>query len=240
MALVTFRDSLLQAVPRWLKLGRIGTLIYALGVHIDALGDQLVEGIRRRFPGLDSDDSLSLIGNERQIPRGPAETTPNYSARLREWLDTHRTRGDPYTMLDQLYKFFSGTISADLQFWTGTVYHLASNGAITRQELGANFDSDTAHPYRWRLLIRWPSPIPQKAWGDGHRYGATVWGSGLDPDTVAAVRTIPAWGNSAHALGTIIMQNGGRTWGVPPHNWNSGNWGSGTTAIFGVDAWQGP
>lgn len=233
--LITFRDTLRRTLPRWLTLGRIGTLIYALGIHIDALMDQLLEGIRRRFPGLDSNDSLSLIGNERRIPRGPAEDPAAYTQRLRQWLDTHRTRGNPFTMLRQLWLFFSGTVAADLQFWTGTVYHLALDGSITRQELNVNFDSDSSKPYRWRLLIHWPFPVPQKAWGDGHRYGSTVWGSGLDPDTVANVRTIPAWGNSAHARGTIVLQNGGRTWGIPPHNWGSGNWGSGTTATFDVD-----
>jgi hypothetical protein len=207
--------------------------MYAIGVHFDALVDQLIEGIRRRFPNLDHDDSLGLIGGERRIPRGPGEPAATYTARMARWIEAHKGRGGPYEFLRQLYEYWQGTIEADLQYWNGWVFHLDSAGAITRQDLGTNFDGDTAHPYRWRLLIRWPTAIPQKTWGDGHTWGdGTVWGSGLPSDTVLAIRTITSGWNAAHARGSVTLQNGGRTWGIPAHNWGSGDWGSGTTAIF--------
>ena len=207
--IVTHRDTLITITPWWLH-GFIGLrVIYAIGVHLDTIGEQLVQGVRRRFPGFDAQDSLGVIGRDRRIRRGRNEPDASYAIRLRRWWDDHARRGGPYAMLTQLFHHYAvAPYAIDLVYFNGTAYMLATSGAITRGSFSLFApDALTTKLGRWWLFFHWPSVPPGDGiwsspgvWDDGG-----VWDSGLTPNEVADLRLIPnEWGNG-HSRGLIVL-----------------------------------
>lgn len=245
MALVKFRDSIREISPRWLAKGLAEKVLYAIAVHFDLLGDAAVDAVRRRFPGEEGNDALHLIGRDRKIPRGPNEPASDYVGRLLEWLETHKRRGNPYVMLEQLFGFWKGTVGlsiAKLLYRSGRRFTLDfSDGSIARDEISSNLDgeSDVAHWYLtfdpWHEAFtndgKWGDGAP--TWGDD---AGLVWGSGLTIDKAAEVTRVPAEWNAAHADGTIILTDGNaELWGEAG-SWNplDGKWGEGEVAYLQV------
>jgi hypothetical protein len=77
---------------------------------IGAFGDQLVQtgvdALRLRYPSVTPDDrSLTLIGNDRRIPRAPNETPEAYARRLTLWLDLWGLAGLPLGLLYAIQSF---------------------------------------------------------------------------------------------------------------------------------------
>lgn len=226
--LITFRDNLLRTVPRWLRKGAAGPgiagrVMYAMGVQVDGVAAALVEGTKRRFPGLDGQyDTLPLIGAERRIARGPYETDQGYAARLIPWLDDHATRGGPYAMLAQLHGFWSGAFEIALVYRTGKRFSLHTDGTITRDFISpwASYgtNADGKQLCKWKLFFAWPGPLSNDGlWGslgssgDGHWGDGGIWGSSLTPTQVQNILLVPTEWNCAHAHGSVSL--------LPPTVW---------------------
>jgi hypothetical protein len=205
----TFRDGIRQISPIWLR-GKVGgSILYAAASILDDLMDGLTAGIKMRFPGLYSEESLGPIGRERRIRRGRYETGEQYADRLIRWLDDHRLRGGPYAMLEQLHAHYRpNSFPIELRYASGRRFLMDVDGNITRGDIVWTPPGDPARWARWWLFYTWPDPIDDEGvwgpgttqWGDGG-----VWGSSLSPAEVRDLRLVPREWNAQHCIGRIVV-----------------------------------
>lgn len=199
MSLRTHRDAIRDTAPRWLQGTWGGRLLYSLALVLDGMGDALAAGLKMRFPGLYSTESLPLIGRERRIVRGPGETDGQFAARLRMWLDSHRRAGNPFALLEQLRAYLlpeNPSIVLEVINRNGVRYLLSNSGEAS-VFTGETWDWDN-HPDQWSRFwvvlnntkwdqsgITWGSAT----WGDG-----SAWGCDATPAEVTGVRNlVKAW-----------------------------------------------
>lgn len=234
MALRTFRDAIRSMVPWWAgrETGRIGKVLYAIGLHVDALVDAHVAAIKIAMPGLYSPESLPLIGRERRIRRGPLESDEVFASRLPRWWEDHKRRGGPYALLEQARAYWSSTFQIDLVYITGRRFIAPDDGgAITRDDIEWSPPEPTRWA-RWWLFYFWPEAVGDDGvWGDAGTYGdGGVWGSDLTVEQVANIRAVPTEWNAKHCSGSrvVLLNEGTELWGYPAGDWGDpgGVWGS--------------
>jgi hypothetical protein len=226
-----FRNIAREISPWWLRRGIALRLIYAIALHLDVILQMAVEAVRRRYPGLDSNDSLPLIGSERRITRGRNEIDATYAARMRRWIDDHRLRGGPYAMLRQLRAHFAAApFRIRLRYYSGRQFEMAAlDGAITRSDVVWLPDAANNRWARWWLFYDWPDPVVDEgAWGDPGDWGdGGTWGTSLTVDEVEDVRIVPRQWNAGHIIkGRIVLAEGTtELWGDPGDWGDPGWWG---------------
>jgi hypothetical protein len=221
--LLKFRDTMKSISPPWLQTGLAERILYSIALQCDAFGDALVAGVKQRFPGLYSFDSLVLLGRERRIERGLMEEDAAYASRLTQWLVDHRRRGNGYAMLNQLFLHYApATFPIQLIYYTGVRYSLNPfTGEVTRDLVDWKPDTNTAKWARWWLIysIDWYAHTPP-----------------TDAE-LQDLRLIPRAWNAAHCFGTIMLfpTSGAELWNWPlgrvwdePGAWNV----SGSTIRF--------
>lgn len=238
LGLLTFRDAIREISPRWLRRGSPGSeglsqrILYAFGLHFDAVAAATTDGVKRRFPQLlDSIDALGLIGQSRRHARGSTEIDQLYMNRLMQWLDNHRIRGGPYALLHQLGIFWSlAPFDIDLVYESGKRFHFPAFGAIT-DSIGDPWDTDTDAWARWWLIYEWPGVLADDGvWSDpGVWDDGGVWDSGLSGADVRNIRLLPNEWNAAHARGYVTLNPEGlELWDIPAGLWSDpGDWGDG-------------
>lgn len=223
--LLTFRDAIRRVSPPWLQRGLAEKILYAFGVHADGFADALVAGAKQRFPGLYTFEALPVIGRERRIPRGRSESDASYASRLAGFLASHRLRGGPYALLQQLFLYWApANFPIDLVYYTGSPrYAMDVAGAVVRDLVTWAPDTNAAKWARWWLF-----------------YYTDQWA--LTPPTMLEeqeLKLIPRQWNAAHPLGTIVLfATGAELWDWPPgHVWDeSGVWDTtGTVRFIEVD-----
>ena len=215
----TKRDEIKDFSPSWLRRGTAGALLYSFGVVLDALLESATAGVKSRFPGYYSEDSLVTISRERRIRRGLFETSETFAGRLAGWLDAHQTRGGPYAMLRQLHAFFApNNFPIELVYYSGRRFSLAEDGTITRDEVAGDApswppDAEATQWARWWLFYYVPGVVVDDGtwdesgeWDDGG-----VWDSGLTVQEVADYRVIPTEWNAKHTLGRVVLLSDGMT-----------------------------
>jgi hypothetical protein len=213
-SLETFRDRMLMRwTPPWLARGNNAKFMWSIAFQADVMAEAMVAAIASRFPGVYSYDTLPLIGRERRIARGPAETDQSYAGRLIRWLDDHRRRGNGYTLLAQIHAYHRpNNFPVELVYRSGRHFVMNVAGAITRG-ISPSFAPNTYPEQwaRWWLFYR----------TDAHD---------LDnlPNQIAAdFAHVPREWNAAHCIGTIVvMTTDAELWNWPlGHTWNEpGTW----------------
>jgi len=235
MALYTFRDAIRSMVPWWAgrETGRVGKILYAIGLHCDALIDAHVAAIKMAMPGLYSPESLFLIGRERRIRRGPLESNDVFASRLSRWWDDHKRRGGPYALLEQARLYWSPlAFQIDLVYFSGRRFQAPPSGEIERDDIEWTPDTLAAKWARWWLFYFWPETVGDDGvWGDPGTYGdGGVWGSDLTVEDVANIRAVPTEWNAKHCSGSrvVLLSEGTELWGYPAGDWGDpgGVWGS--------------
>lgn len=219
--LLTFRDTIKSISPPWLQTGLAERILYSMALLCDAFGDALVAGVKQRFPGNYSFDSLVLLGRERRIERGLVEGDAAYAERLTQWLVDHRRRGSGLALLKQLHLHYApDNFPIDLVYIAGSVrLHMAADGTITRDLISFHPDDNPAQWARWWLFYytdRWADAPPTEA-------------------ELQDLRLVPRAWNAAHCLGTLVLFPPGELWNWPEgHVWNEpGLWNtSGGVPIF--------
>lgn len=191
----TFRDDIRKISPPWLKNGLAEKILYAVGVHVDAFGDALTAGVKLRFPGYYSDESLPLLGRERRIRRGRVESAASYAMRLNRWWIDHQRRGGPYALLSQLHAYYApNNFPVDLVYYSGRRFRMDVDGNVERDDIVWSPDADTTRWARWWLFY----------------YTDDFSDFGDDPqpltdDEIADLKLIPKEWNAAHCLGYIVI-----------------------------------
>lgn len=210
----TFRDAIREITPWWLRGPRIGSVVYAIGAVVDNLADALRAGVKSRFPGHYSGETLPMIGRERRIRRGRNESDETYASRLLPWLDHHRLRGGPYALLEQLYSFWRpNNFPIELRYTTSRRFNVSTIGEIGRWDQAWGVPGDPAQWARWWLYFEWPDSLGDDGvWSDpGTWDDGGVWDCGLTSAEVRDIRLVPREWNNAHAIGFIVLQGYDRT-----------------------------
>lgn len=158
-----FTSAIKQIAPPWLRRLVGGAVMESLAVPVETLVDRTVESLRKRFPTEDN-DALNYIGKERRILRGPGEDSETYAGRLLIWWDSHRLRGGPYALLEQMFAYFRFSLNVQIDLVnnsgqeTGTPgifevnrYSVSPTGVITRDSL--TWNGDGAAPPKWARIF---------------------------------------------------------------------------------------
>ena len=215
MSLITIRDRMAQAAPSWLQGYWGSRLLYAIGLHLDAMVDWASAAVHARFPtwcATNMPDALVVHGQDRGIRRGFAESLVAWAARLAMWWPTRRQRGSLYAMMDQLAGYMSG--------YSVKMRAVNLNGAwMTRNADGSReyhraspsnwlWDVFTAQWSRYWIIVYPPSNLwvergswgdnAGKTWADMGANGGT-FDTTITTDQVDTIRDIVSEWNPPHA-----------------------------------------
>ncbi len=182
---MSIRDAIIAISPIWLTDKVAGGVQYAEGMVLDAIDTWTKEGIKARFPGVSTMDSLGLIGNDRQLDRGPTETDAAYALRLPAAFDTWDGAGNAFTILPLLAIVTSpNTVPPMRLVSNGSIWHTLSAGVVTKASGSGNWvwDSFTTRWWRgWAIIDSSGGPwtadqwnAATGLWGDGGTWGSDM------------------------------------------------------------------
>ena len=237
--LLTYRDSLLNTVPRWLK-GKWGKrLLYSNAIQMDAMGDTLYDGVISTYPGLGDTNALALQGQARGIPRGISEVDATYTSRLIQWRRSRKRKGGVFALLEQVQAYLQSptgdwelltAIQTDNDFYAtlsqnGFLYngdYTGTNGVATVAPFYWNWDGGYNQGRFWVLLWAtsgtlwvsdntWADP---GLWNDYNTSDGTPTGTPLDP--LSNGDLTPTYGSTASYSTVQGLMSLIRDW-TPPH-----------------------
>lgn len=250
----SFATSLVQRMPPWLRRTVGGALVRGLGDPLDAVASLTREAAAARFPTADRPDALPVIGAERRIIRGPGEPAATYAGRLRLWLDSHRTRGGAYALLEQLFAFwrYSLNVPIDVVAYSGGRESMDTSGAITRDIIDWTGDSSGSWAQDW-IFFHCPSAIDVAIVADtGEEIVASTGdtiiasidlaalGGVLPAELVDEFKLVPSTWRPAHLkrCTIVLLFSGNGLWDYEPplptwDEWSAGGelWGDEPTPI---------
>lgn len=222
MTRLRFESAIKQFCPPWLRRTEGGRLMGAFGRQIDSLVDRTREALLIRFPGQDP-DALPMIGSDRRIRRGPAETDGVYAARLRRWWDDHRSRGGGVALLQQLHAYWDEATEGaqiDVVHYDGTRRVMDGDGNLSLDSItwGGDGTGDWSQVWIFFHLDADPAGLTD----DG--------GSpGISAANAARLRAVPTDWSAAHILRIriVLLYTGSvRLWGYPTPVPTWGTWGT--------------
>lgn len=255
-----FTAAIKQIAPPWLRRFVGGALMESLAVPVETLVDRTTQSVKKRFP-TDDNDALNLIGKERAILRGPGEDAETYAGRLVIWWDTHRTRGGPYALLQQMHAFFRFIMNVQIDLVnnagqeTGTPgthivnrYSVDADGVITRDDLTWNGDGEAPPKWaRYFLIFHLESPfLPLSILTtesgepilteDGEEILVETSIYDLSDEDKALLCTVPHQWNAAHIdrVYIALLHGVGDLWGYPEGaTWGGPEtWGEDEAVVF--------
>jgi hypothetical protein len=248
---MSFADWLRKQTPTWFRNTNGDALWKQTGAMLDKQTDLLLQGVLSRFPtkgsldnvtdpvnpayALPADDALTAQGFDRQLPRGPGETSAAYSARLQAAWDAWHYGGSHWGVLQALR----------LAGFTGpTAYVVQDNGRFVRLTGSAGLPADmtfgtlsvcadsgrpgwvfdTRRDFFSRFALVYTS-MPAGA-------GALNTSAGQSAQNTI----VRAWKPSEAIFAGTYVITGARIWGFsasPPAlpTWGTGNWGGSSTFI---------
>lgn len=183
--------------PPWL-LGPYGEgWGLVMGLLKEARAEGAREAVLQRFVQLCAKDALDEHGSERQIPRAPGETLPQYRGRLAIAWDAWEKAGTPAGVLEQLAP--AGIESVTLTEGASIDPSVASTWAKWYLTVG------NPHPFTDPIILG-PTPVGSgRLMGDGWLMGFA------DGTAIAYTRVIVRKWGAAHAIctGISIIDTGG-------------------------------
>jgi hypothetical protein len=165
------------------------------------------------------DDALPLVGAERNMERAPAETNPQYRARLL----------DAWTLWGQGGQRGDTSDADENNFAQNALEPFDVNPASVATHYEPDDGWDGANPDNWSLfwvILTEPLPWTRELWGNDGTWGNDgVWGIGTTPAVVSALRRFLTKTKAGWELGVdLIIDWGDDVWGTPGV-WGSDEWG---------------
>jgi hypothetical protein len=218
MSGLTFREFIQRIAPPWLRNYVGSRFLYSLGIQLDALGDDVVLGIRARFPDIAAAnglvDALTQTGLDRQIFRGPNEPLEVYAARLKRWYDDWKIAGCSLSVLSQIQAYLTPNFTRlrivnDRGFWCtleadGTVEFVLSplSGGFGNWNWDGKYGPSIFSRFWTIIYCSGGKPFDVgPRWGDpGFKYDPTkTWGTTATPAQVKSIRAIVQQWKAAHS-----------------------------------------
>lgn len=244
------RDGL---APSWLQGPWGRKFLGTVGLTLDAYADDADAAVKVRFVGQCPPDALSYHGDERSLPRGPAETEDQYRAQLADAWEIWRLAGTPAGITRVLQHYLS-TATIEIKavrgwqdIWGSGVWgDTATWGDLTPWGDGSIWgggvwgwdppDHNSGWWSRFWVLLSGTLPwTSDSAWGGTGTWGDSgSWGSTATPAEVATVkRIIKKFRPARDICAGIIVLLDGEIW-YPTTPWASGVWG-GASVIWPGD-----
>ncbi len=138
-----------RALFRWLLPGNYHTegsdgekVLWSLAQQLDLIDELNRERLTARFPSYADESALALIGADRGLIRGRAETAEAYAARLIGWRYPygHRVRGSGYALLEQIWTYFGGGFE---------LHTVQQNYLLLRRGADGTESADEAYGWDW-------------------------------------------------------------------------------------------
>jgi hypothetical protein len=197
-----FRYSFGKFMPSWLTTGDGELVAYSLRLVVDADAQRAKEGALARFPQHGPNGALSHDGRDRKIVRGIEEPADSYAGRLVAWLDSHRTRGNPFALCRQIRAYCNAAVRVRTVDQRGNWFTLERDGTESFVLDTGNWHWDAAYTDAdwgrfWVIIYPTADNEPWAigdVWGSqwGGAWGSSgyTWGTTATPGQVAAVRQI--------------------------------------------------
>lgn len=250
MTRLLFEKGFRFITPPWLQRVVGKHLMEAIGAQMDTEATRTTQGVLLRFPDATQLEALGYIESDRAIIRGPFEPATDYAPRAITWLDKHKTRGNGYVMMEQLYHYFKDWFTAAMEVvdYAGNRYKVDTSGNVTRDDIlwggGGNYPTEWSRAW---LMINLPDEtIPVQLISEEGESVVTEDGEAVlvtidihtlnDEERALLCRVASAWA-PAHLdqMRLVLLYPGGRLWGyVNTTNPASGaqittTWGPGET-----------
>ncbi len=185
------RNGFYRLLPDWLIEGEGERVWYSLTLMMDGYLERLYQGVLARFPEYAPKDALPYLGRDRKIIRGIEEPDASYVARLLKWLDYHRTRGNPFALMEQIRAYCQADVRVRTVDRRGNWYTIDRDGTYSYKLNSGNWNWDAGGLDRWARfwVIIYPTAA-NEPWGPAAQWGdPTLWTSGL-------------WGKPGATIGT--------------------------------------
>ena len=198
---MNFRQAGPIGVARWLSSGVGELVLYSLNTVIDAWIERARQGVMARFPSSAPSDALELISKDRKITRGLNELDASLAARLPSWLDTHRTAGNSYSLLEQVRIYLQSNVKVRTFDQIGNYFTIDADGTRSYESaIPPNWDGTTVDNWARFWVVIYPGTYwTSRAWGDGSKWGDGVWGLSATSDEISGLRTIVRQWTPSHA-----------------------------------------
>ncbi|MDX6480352.1 MAG: hypothetical protein QOG85_862, partial [Gaiellaceae bacterium] len=121
--------------------------LYALVAPLDALLDQVQQGLASWFPGRGTPTALPYIGRSRGIIRNQGESEASYAERLGRWLDTWPEAASQELIAVAIHQFLATHPRVRVITRSGLWLTCEADGTIVRTEAAWDWDS-ISHPQR--------------------------------------------------------------------------------------------
>jgi len=196
-----FRQAFYDLVPEWLRRGEGESILYSVGLVLDIFSERFRLAYESDLPEYAPDDALTYIGRDRAIQRGINEPSTAYASRLVRHLDDHRTQGNPFALMDQLYAYLqTDGVTIRTVDNNGNWFERASDGTRTYSLDQGNWDWDGDTTSWWRFwVIIFSDNGPWSAQWDPQNEGATSGTTTATADEIDGVRTLISEWKPAHA-----------------------------------------
>lgn len=237
--LVTHRDAIQAAVPRWLRGVNAYKLLYTGGLILDGIAHAMMLGIQACAPSFDR-DSWSRVCRDRRVQRGPDELQSSLTDKCLTYLYWHQRRGNAEALLRQL-RYAMSPVNVVLRVVQndGSYTELATDGTITSGTQTWNWDGAASQWGRFWVLVHAQGWLTNEGafgssgvFGDGSAIGSTV-----DPALLGALQAVVKAWKPAHAVCNSMiaildetawaaaLPNG--TWNIPANRNPAANYWSG-------------
>lgn len=241
--MIRVRDILRDVVPWWLSDRHFSSgkdvgfrLLWAIVAPLDGYLEMLHESLEAAWPGVGTPSALPLIGRTRGILRGEAETSDEYAARLRGWLDAWRDAGSQKAIARELHGYLAGHPRVRVVNRAGHMVTIGADGTVTAEQVAWDWDS-VSNPERhgdwsdlWVIVYRTPAWALEASWGSGGTWGAGDGGGlghAVPRASVDAVKGILGQWKAAHTRVRAVVWTSDAALFDPanPSSMPDGNWG---------------
>ena len=171
-----YRKLFYKLGPKWLTSGEGESVLFSLHVVVDAWLERARLGVYARFPDSAPDDAIVAISRDRKIIRGLNENKASFAKRLIKWLDTHRIRGNPFALLEQIRAYLQAEVVLRTVDQNGNWFWIDADGSH-------HFQLQAGHGI---------GTLCQLQTGVGSGSSSTAARFGLRLNTTTAANTIPA------------------------------------------------
>ena len=198
-----YRKLFYKLGPKWLTSGEGESVLFSLHVVVDAWLERARLGVYARFPDSAPDDAIAAISRDRKIIRGLNESKTSFAKRLIKWLDTHRIRGNPFALLEQIRAYLQADVVLRTVDQNGNWFWIDADGSHHFQLKSGQWNWDSVSTTNWSRFwvivygrTLWTSP----EYNDGSEFeSGHVWGLSATPDQIDGLRTIVRQFKPSHA-----------------------------------------
>jgi hypothetical protein len=182
--------------------------------------DRTRRALKMRFAELAPADAQALIGGERQIERGPQDTTATYGHRIVDAWNLWQWSGTAFGLLTALSDI--GYPSAVIEIVNGWEYSLSSGQlVIVKRDPGSwHVDGDASFWSKFDIIF------PSNPWSDDP--------ANNDPRIVQIRRVVRTWKSRLSTPGYLIVILAGRLLGFPRRALGSGMLGACNAQIYSL------